>query len=114
MAPVRDRPIAAGAGIVVGMAQVFALLLFLDVALVVIALADCLRADADAIRTAPWAAWLFAILLLPPLGAIAWFVKGRPVPPVPLRRRATFVAPDDNPAFLAAVSLAIRERRSEQ
>ncbi|WP_127504263.1 PLD nuclease N-terminal domain-containing protein [Actinoplanes solisilvae] len=79
------------------MARVVTLLLLLDLALVIIALVDVLRADEKAIRTAPWAAWMFAILLLSPFGAIAWFVKGRPVPHVPLRG---FVAPDDNPEFL--------------
>ncbi|MBM2621606.1 PLDc_N domain-containing protein [Actinoplanes sp. LDG1-06] len=92
------------------MAQVFALLLLLDVALVLIALVDCLRADESAIRTAPWTAWMFAILLISPIGAIAWFVKGRPVPSVPLRARPVFVAPDDNPEFLKSLAAALDER----
>lgn len=83
------------------MARVITLLLLLDLALVLIALVDVLRADENAIRTAPWAAWMFAILLLSPFGAIAWFVKGRPVPHVPLR---DFVAPDDNPEFLRSLN----------
>ncbi|MBL7254301.1 PLD nuclease N-terminal domain-containing protein [Paractinoplanes lichenicola] len=95
------------------MAQVIALLLMLDVALVLIALVDCLRADESAIRTAPWAAWMFAILLISPIGAIAWFVKGRPVVAVPLRSRPVFVAPDDNPEFLKSLTTAIRERDSD-
>jgi hypothetical protein len=82
------------------MARVITLLLLLDLALVIIALVDVLRADEKDVRTAPWIAWMFAILLLPPFGAIAWFVRGRPVPHVPLR---AFVAPDDNPEFLRSL-----------
>ena len=90
------------------MASVYVLVLLLDLALVIIALVDCLRLREDEIRTAPWAAWMFAILLLSPFGAIAWFVKGRPVPQVPLRPRPVFVAPDDNPDFLKSLAAAIR------
>lgn len=110
IAPVRDRWIEPASGIVLSMAQVIALLLMLDVALVMIALVDCLRADESAIRTAPWSAWMFAILLISPFGAIAWFVKGRPVTPVPLRPRPVFVAPDDNPDFLKSLAATLRDR----
>ena len=91
------------------MASILVLLLLLDLALVIIALVDCLRFKEDEIRTAPWAAWMFAILLISPLGAIAWFVRGRPVPKVPLRPRPVFVAPDDNPDFLKSLAATIRE-----
>ncbi|WP_250007143.1 PLD nuclease N-terminal domain-containing protein [Actinoplanes sp. M2I2] len=95
------------------MASVFVLLLLLDLALVIIALVDCLRADENEIRTAPWTAWMFAILLISPFGAIAWFVKGRPVPKVQLRPRPVFVAPDDNPDFLTSLAAAIRRPDDE-
>ncbi|SNY65701.1 PLDc N-terminal domain-containing protein [Paractinoplanes atraurantiacus] len=86
------------------MANVYALLLLLDVALVACALIDCWNADEDKIRVAPRGAWTFAILLVSPFAAIAWFVKGRPVPPVRLRERPVMIAPDDNPEFLASLS----------
>jgi hypothetical protein len=95
------------------MASVITLLLLIDLALVIIALVDCARADESAIRTAPWIAWMFAILLVSPIGAIAWFVKGRPVPPVPLRPRPVFVAPDDNPEFLKSLGATTRPGDSD-
>ncbi|MGK5678072.1 PLD nuclease N-terminal domain-containing protein [Actinoplanes sp. URMC 104] len=95
------------------MARVFALLLLIDLALVILALVDCLRADENAIRTAPWVAWMFAILLVSPFGAIAWFVRGRPVTEVPLRPRPVFVAPDDNPEFLESLAATIRREHDD-
>ncbi|MFG1991589.1 PLDc N-terminal domain-containing protein [Actinoplanes sp. NPDC048988] len=85
------------------MANVYALLLLLDVALVVCALIDCWNADEDKIRVAPRGAWTFAILLISPFAAIAWFVKGRPIAQVRLRERPVMIAPDDDPEFLASL-----------
>lgn len=93
------------------MAAVCTLLLLLDLALIVVALVDCWSADEARIRVAPRAAWVFAILLISPLGGIAWFVKGRPVPSVRLRPRP--VAPDDNPEFLGQLAAAIRKANED-
>ena len=89
------------------MAAVCTLLLLLDLALIIVALLDCWSTDEARIRVAPRAAWVFAILLISPIGGIAWFVRGRPVQEVRLRPRP--VAPDDNPAFLAALAETIRK-----
>ena len=94
------------------MARVYALLLFLDLALVIVALYDCWSADEDRIRVAPRAAWTFGILLISPFDAIAWFVKGRPVREV--RLRPATVAPDDNPEFLRSLDAAIRRADEER
>jgi hypothetical protein len=91
------------------MANVYALLLLVNVALVACALIDCYNADEDAIRVAPRGVWTFAILLLSPFGAIAWFVKGRPVPSVRLSPRPVMIAPDDNPEFLASLAAALKK-----
>ncbi|MEV4348700.1 PLDc N-terminal domain-containing protein [Actinoplanes sp. NPDC049596] len=95
------------------MANVYALLLLFDVALVACALIDCWNADEDKIRFAPRGAWTFAILLVSPLAAIAWFVKGRPIPAVRLRERPVFVAPDDNPEFLNSLGATIRKANGQ-
>jgi hypothetical protein len=102
------------------MVRVYSLLVLLDLALLVVALISCLSADEGAIRALPRVAWVFIILLFSPVGAIAWFVAGRPAPAVRLSngtvwrpgsgfpenerpsRRST--APDDDPEFLRNLS----------
>jgi hypothetical protein len=70
-------------------------------------------------------AWVFIILLFSPVGAIAWFVAGRPVSPVRLsngtvwrpgsgfpegeRPRQRTMAPDDDPEFLRNLATSLRE-----
>lgn len=51
------------------------MLFLIDLALLVIALIDCLSTDEYAMRKLPW---VFIILLFSPIGAIVWFVAGRP------------------------------------
>ena len=109
------------------MFRLYSLFFFLDLALLVIALIDCLSAEEFAIRALPRAAWVFIILLFSPIGAIVWFVAGRPAQPVRLsngttwrpgggfpederpRRRAASVAPDDDPQFLRDLASSLRE-----
>lgn len=106
------------------MGRLIPLLFLVDVALVAIALISCLSAEDDEIRTLPRFGWVLVILFLPLVGAIAWFVAGRPLPanavtpqlgtgpgtdfrgpsgterPRPRRRP---VAPDDDPEFLRSL-----------
>ena len=63
------------------MPRLYSLLVLLDLALLVIALIDCLSAEEFAIRALPRVAWVFIILLFSPVGWIAWFVAGRPQQP---------------------------------
>lgn len=96
------------------MFRVVALLSLASVLLAAVALISCLSVeDKRKIRGMPRFAWVIAILLLPLVGAIAWFVFGRPHraggsrpgwrpaggPPEPPRRRA----PDDDPDFLRSL-----------
>jgi hypothetical protein len=98
----------------------YSLLMLVDLALLVVALIDCLSAEEFAIRALPRVAWVFLILLFSPIGAIAWFVAGRPVRPVRLSsgemwrpgsgfpererpRRPGPLAPDDDPEFLRSL-----------
>jgi hypothetical protein len=95
------------------MGRLIPLLALADLAILVIALIDCLSVDEHAIRALPRVAWVFIILLFSPVGGIAWFVAGRPERdaarrqhwrpgsgfPEAERPRQT-LAPDDDPEFL--------------
>src|SRR3954462_4561512 len=109
------------------MVRLYSLFVLLDMALLVIALIDCLSAEEFAIRALPRVVWVFIILLFSPVGAIAWFVAGRPARPGRLsngwggrpgngfpeserpRPRSAPVAPDDDPQFLRNLASSLRE-----
>jgi phospholipase D-like protein len=101
------------------MARLFVLILLVDFVLVAMALVECLSAADTAIRGLPRIGWVFAILLLGPVGALAWFVAGRPavefrisrsLAPRPVRP----AGPDDDPEFLAGLAAAIRTQRARE
>jgi hypothetical protein len=102
--------------------RLYGLFFLIDMALLVIALIDCLSTDEYAVRNLPKVVWVFLILLFSPIGAIAWFVAGRPQNAnvgragawrpgrgFPERERPRSVAPDDDPEFLGRVARARRE-----
>src|SRR5262245_27607097 len=60
------------------MGRLIPLLALADLAILVIALIDCLSVEEYQIRALPRIAWVFLILLFSPVGGIAWFVAGRP------------------------------------
>lgn len=60
------------------MIRLYGLLALLDLALLVIALIDCLSTDEYAVRHLPKVVWVLLILLFSPVGAIVWFAVGRP------------------------------------
>src|SRR5215204_3901970 len=112
--PLRGRQERPCFAIIVAMIRLYSLFMLLDLALLVVALIDCLSAEEYAIRALPRVAWVFIILLFSPIGAIAWFVAGRPPRPVRLSngelwrpgsgfpegerpRRKGSPAPDDDP-----------------
>lgn len=109
------------------MVRLYSLFFLIDLALLVIALIDCLSAEEFAIRALPRVAWVFLILLFSPIGAIAWFVAGRPVGPVRLSNGTTWrpgsgfpenerprprAAPDDDPEFLRGLAASLKEDES--
>ena len=112
------------------MVRLYSLFVLLDLALLVVALIDCLSAEEFAIRALPRVAWVFLILLFSPVGAIAWFVAGRPAPTVRLSNGTTWrpgsgfpeserprrgggrPAPDDDPEFLRNLATSLREDES--
>jgi hypothetical protein len=110
------------------MVRLYSLFVLLDLALLVVALIDCLSAEESLIRALPRVPWVFIILLFSPVGAIAWFVAGRPARAVRLsngtvwrpgsgfpedqRPRQRSMAPDDDPEFLRNLSSSLREDES--
>jgi hypothetical protein len=107
------------------MGRLFPLLVLADLAILVVALIDCLSVEEHEIRALPRVAWVFIILLFSPVGGIVWFVAGRPertadraVVSRPgngfpeAERPARELAPDDDPEFLSR--LAKRERAQDE
>src|SRR4051794_2209694 len=100
------------------MVRLYLLFALADLAVLVIALIDCLASDEYEIRALPKVVWVFIILLFSPLGGIIWFVAGRPQHATAGARGAVWrpgagfpeqsrplrpghqVAPDDDPEFL--------------
>jgi hypothetical protein len=105
------------------MGRLFPLLFLADLALLVVALIDCLSTDEYEIRALPKIMWVFIILLFSPVGPIVWFVAGRPdrskqprsegwQPSAGLAepaRPGKQVAPDDDPEFLRGLAKMLRD-----
>jgi hypothetical protein len=108
--------------------------LLLILAFTLYALIDCLARDEEEIRALPKVIWVLIILLFAPLGAIAWFIAGRPRGRArhgrgpddtpedvvggysmgtgsPTNRGGRPVAPDDDPDFLRRLGEQQREQR---
>jgi len=72
------------------------ILVLVIVALIVFTAVLAVQADSRQTRHLPKVVWLAAIILLPGLGAICWWLLGRPTGHI----TAPVVAPDDDPEFL--------------
>jgi hypothetical protein len=99
------------------MVRLVLLLGLADLALVAVALIDCLSTEKPVIRGLPRALWAVVIVFFSPIGPIAWFLSGRPeherVPGrerwlaangLAERARRRPVAPDDDPDFLGKLA----------
>lgn len=89
-------------------------LAFILFAIWVWAVFDVISSDELLVRNLPKLYWVFIVLLVPTVGAIAWFAVGRPPaaasssrsegtersPPLP---RKSPPAPDDSPEFLKSI-----------
>jgi Phospholipase_D-nuclease N-terminal len=102
--------------------RLYGFFFLVDLALMVIALIDCLSTDEYAVRNLPKLAWVFIILLFSPVGSIAWFVAGRPQNQrvgragewrpgngFPEYERPRPLGPDDDPDFLRSRGRAQRD-----
>jgi hypothetical protein len=74
------------------------------VAVTIYAVVDCIQTDQEAQRNLPKLGWIALILLFPPIGAVAWFIAGRPRDGFGGRpgqqRPGRPIGPDDDPDFL--------------
>jgi Phospholipase_D-nuclease N-terminal len=109
------------------MGRLYILFALADLAVLVVALIDCLASDEYEIRALPKVVWVFIILLFSPLGGIIWFVAGRPQHATAGGRREVWrpgagfpepsrpaqpsrsLAPDDDPEFLRNLARTNRE-----
>ena len=84
------------------------------IGLTVYALIDCVRTDSAEIKGLPKVVWVLLIVLITPVGPIAWLVAGRDRhhSPPPLSRHPT--APDDDPDFLRRLDEHKRRRAAEE
>jgi len=118
--PSRNRGTAPAPATIGAMARAYTLLLLVDLALLMVALFDCLSADERTVRALPRSTWVFVILLASPIGAIAWFVKGQPEPAIRLANGRLLrpagpacIGPDDDPAFLQSLTAELHRRADE-
>ena len=99
------------------MVRLIVFFLLADIALLVLAMVDCLATPAGQLRTLSKPAWALLILLFSPFGPAGWFLLGRPREPRPegvlarADRRPHPIAPDDDPDFLSDLSRSLREER---
>jgi hypothetical protein len=90
---------------------------------------DVMTTPVRQVRNLPKLAWVFIVVLLFNLGAIAWLVAGRPwnlntrdvsirtrgAPPArPKAARGRPTSPDDDPEFLARLRTQVREEREKR
>ncbi len=106
------------------MGRLLPFLVLVDIALIVVALFDCLTAEPGRVRGLPRYGWVLIIVLLSPAGPIVWFVarraEDRALAGVTDRVDAAgehdrpALAPDDDPDFLRDIAVRAREagRRS--
>lgn len=87
------------------------LLLAIPIAVAVYAFIDVLTTPGNMILRGPKWLWAIAVLVLPLLGAVLWFIAGRP----PRRRRTgrAVTAPDDDPDFLRQLKKDLPPREED-
>ncbi|MEV0902689.1 PLD nuclease N-terminal domain-containing protein [Actinoplanes sp. NPDC049802] len=110
------------------MIRLYSLFALINLILLIVALIDCLSADEALIRALPRVVWVLLILLFSPIGAIVWFVAGRPPRPVRLSNGTAWRpgsgfpekgrprrsgAPDDDPEFLRDLAARHAQEKAE-
>jgi hypothetical protein len=104
------------------MGRLIVVFLLINVALLVLAVIDCLSTDSSEVRGLPKPIWVMVILLFPTIGPGVWFVAGRPPQRLDLSPRtepatrtepaSRPLGPDDDPVFLR--KLAETSRKTEE
>lgn len=73
------------------------------IVLTIYCLVEIAQSDPAEVRQVPRALWAAAVLV-PLAGPMCWLIWGRPngtqVAPRPVRKKTTYLAPDDDPEFL--------------
>jgi len=95
---------------------------FVEIALLVFCLVDCIQSPPHLVRNLEKGWWIVLIILLPLIGGIAWLVAGRPVRtsaggqwrigsgfPADERPRTAYKRNEDDPAFMAEMARIDRE-----
>jgi hypothetical protein len=83
------------------------------IAVFIYGLIDCAMTNRTDVRGISKTAWLVVMIVLPVLGALLWFIFGRPYGrPTPDRNYGHPTAPDDDPDFLR--NLATRRRQQAE
>ncbi|MDQ6753007.1 MAG: PLD nuclease N-terminal domain-containing protein [Actinomycetota bacterium] len=78
-------------------------------------LIDCVRSDANEVRSISKTAWVVAIIFLPLVGVLLWFFLGRPrYLPEPTGQVRLPLAPDDDPEFLRNLELSRRHKVEDE
>jgi hypothetical protein len=98
------------------MVRLFVFLAAVQLVVLVLALIGSL--SADRVRTMPRALWVLAIVVIPLIGPLAYFIWGRPLAPPseggPVRRGSPRPSsPDDDPDFLRKVDTEQSRRDRE-
>ncbi|MGP9528999.1 MULTISPECIES: PLD nuclease N-terminal domain-containing protein [Micrococcaceae] len=83
-----------------------------SVALMIYTLIECSRAPRHLIRSLPKPAWFVVIILLPLIGAVLWFVLGRPQSSAN-QPAGQQTAPDDDEDFLRQLEVWRRQQQRE-
>ncbi|MFJ4029104.1 PLD nuclease N-terminal domain-containing protein [Paenarthrobacter sp. NPDC089989] len=87
----------------------------LVLALFVYALVDVIRTDSSSTRGISKPAWIVVMIVLPVLGAVLWFIFGRPYgKPSAQSVRRYPTAPDDDPDFLRNLEARRRNQAEEE
>ncbi|MCC9173505.1 MULTISPECIES: PLD nuclease N-terminal domain-containing protein [Arthrobacter] len=81
-------------------------------AVIIYAAIDCLMSRANEVRSISKVSWMFTIVLIPVLGAVLWFLFGRPSAGPGPREPRRPSAPDDDPEFLR--NLEVRRRQAQK
>jgi type VI protein secretion system component VasK len=97
------------------MVRLYILLAVLALAVVIYALIECIRSRPREVRSISKAGWILTIILVPLIGALMWFMWGRPRAAGRQPQQAPRpAAPDDDIAFLRTLDAQRRAKQREE
>lgn len=94
------------------MVRFFIFAAVVSVALMIYTLIECSRAPKHLVRSLPKSAWFAVIIVLPLVGAVLWFILGRPASTAN-QSSAQQTAPDDDEDFLRQLEVWRRQQQRE-